>query len=316
MSIFLIIQIEKIVIGVIFLYTLCMFNFFKNSLSKIYSTVTSKFASVFQGKLDESSIEEIRKILISSDAGIKTTNAVIEELKNRYKSGQIKDGSDLKLLLKEILLKILDINFDYNFDVCIMLGINGSGKTTFCAKLANFYKSEGKRVLLVAADTFRAAAVDQLESWSLKIGVDLYKGKVNQDPASVVFGGCNKFKNENYDILIIDTAGRLQTKSHLMQELSKIKKVILKQLDCKISALLTLDSMLGQNSLEQAKLFNESTELDGLILTKLDGTGKGAFVFNVANEFKIPVAFTSFGEKLSAFARFDGKEYVNQLLDE
>ena len=293
-----------------------MFNFFKNSLSKIYSTVTSKFASIFQGKLDENSIEEIRKILISSDAGIKTTNAVIEELQNRYKSGRIKDGADLRLVLKEILLKILDINFNYNSNVFVTLGINGSGKTTFCAKLANFYKSEGKKVLLVAADTFRAAAVDQLENWSLKIGVDLYKGKVNQDPASVVFEGCNKFKNENYDILIIDTAGRLQTKSHLMLELSKIKKVILKQLDCNISTLLILDSMLGQNSLEQARLFNESTRLDGITLTKLDGTGKGAFVFNVANEFKVPVAFTSFGEKLSDFSRFYAKDYVNQLLDE
>src|SRR3990167_1638592 len=294
-----------------------MFNFFKNSLSKIYAAVTSKFNDLFSKKIDLEGLQELKKILISADTGIKSTNLIISELEKQYKLGQISEGQDLRLALKKTLIDLLSLKFEkYDSAIFLMLGINGSGKTTFCAKLANFYSKQGKRVLLLAADTFRAAAIEQLQSWSDKIGVDLYKGKENRDPAAAVFEGCAKFKNENYDILIIDTAGRLQTKSNLMLELSKIKKVISKQLGQeKTATLLTLDAMLGQNSLEQAKLFNESAEIDGIVLTKLDGTGKGGFVINVTHEFKIPTAYVSFGEKIEDFSSFDPEFYVNQLLE-
>lgn len=295
-----------------------MFGFLKKNLNKIYSAVTSKFGAIFGKKIDSDSLQELKKVLISADTGVKTTNLIISELEKLYKSGNIKEGSDLKKELKKLLKQYLSLNFSaYNSDVFLMLGINGSGKTTFCGKLANSYSNQGKKVLLVAADTFRAAAVNQLENWSKLANVDLYKGQEGQDPASVVYEGCSKYQDGNYDILIIDTAGRLQTKSNLMQELSKIKKVISKKLESKkIATLLTLDSMLGQNSLEQAKLFNEATNVDGVVLTKLDGTGKGGFVVHVTDEFKVPVAYTSFGEKISDFSKFDSDSYINQLLDE
>jgi fused signal recognition particle receptor len=294
-----------------------MFNFLKNSLSKIYVAVTSKFNDLFGKKIDSNTLEELKKILILADTGVRSTNLIISSLEKLYKEGQIADGQDLKIALRDLLLELLSLKFNnFETNAFLMLGINGSGKTTFCAKLANYYKKQGKKVLLVAADTFRAAAVEQLQTWSNKIGVDIYRGRENQDPASVVFEGCVKFKSEGYDILIIDTAGRLQTKSNLMQELSKIKRVIAGQLaDKNLITLLTLDAMLGQNSLEQAKLFNEATQVDGIILTKLDGTGKGGFVINVVEEFKIPIAFTSFGEKVSDFLKFDAESYIDQLLN-
>ena len=199
--------------------------------------------------------------------------------------------------------------------VYVMVGINGSGKTTFAAKLANKFKQKGHKVLLVAADTFRAAATEQLEAWATKIGVDIVTGSAEQDPASVVFKGCEKCKQEGYDKIIIDTAGRLQTKVNLMKELEKIKKIIKRHFpDENINTLLTIDSMLGQNSLEQAKVFQESTDVNGIILTKMDGTAKGGIVFAISQELNIPIAYISFGEQLDQFKTFDAKEYVSELL--
>jgi len=200
-------------------------------------------------------------------------------------------------------------------DLFLLVGINGSGKTTFASKLANYYKRQHKKVLFVAADTFRAAAVEQLSEWAVKLGVDIVHGSANQDPAAVVYQGCEKFKHENYDVLIIDTAGRLQTKTNLMQELGKIKRVIGKVLpDKDILTLLTLDAMLGQNSLVQAQVFNEVVSLSGVVLTKMDGTGKGGIVLAVAQQLRLPVVFISCGERVDDLKLFDSQEYVTNLV--
>ena len=217
-------------------------------------------------------------------------------------------------ILLDILLQLKSPDLSTE-RVFLFVGINGSGKTTSIGKLAHHYTQQGKKVLLVAADTFRAAAPEQLNQWALQVGADILIGKEGQDPASLVFQGCEKFKNEQYDILIIDTAGRLQTKINLMHELAKIKRSLSKQLpEESIATLLTIDSMLGQNSFEQAKLFKEATDVNGIILTKMDGTGKGGIVFAIAQELGIPVAFLTFGEQADQLKKFDAQEYVTELL--
>ena len=198
----------------------------------------------------------------------------------------------------------------------MLVGINGSGKTTLAAKLAYHAKSKGKKVLLVAADTFRAAAQEQLGLWAQKLNADIELGKQGQDPASVVFAGCQRYKQQGYDTLIIDTAGRLQTKTNLMKELEKIKRVIGQQVPNQtINTILTVDSMLGQNSLEQARIFHESTKLDAIALTKMDGTGKGGIVFAIADELGIPVAYITYGEAIEHLKIFDADEYVQNLIN-
>ncbi|GMU18860.1 MAG: hypothetical protein AMXMBFR12_00520 [Candidatus Babeliales bacterium] len=293
-----------------------VFGFIKNTLQKIYSTVTSPIKALFARPLDEQALADLEVILLSADTGIKTTKIIMEKVKNAWKHGTLKDGQDLKALLQQELRALLQSHpFSGLSNIIVLVGINGSGKTTAVAKLGHLLKQQNKRIVFIAADTFRAAATQQLERWAQQLGVDIIMGTEGQDPASVVFAGMQKYKNENYDTVIIDTAGRLQTKINLMKELEKIKRVITAQVpDQKITTLLTIDSMLGQNSFEQAKLFNESTPLDGVILTKMDGTAKGGIVFAISNELKIPVAFISFGEKPEQLKKFDEQEYVQELL--
>ncbi|EKD23393.1 MAG: hypothetical protein ACD_82C00071G0002 [uncultured bacterium] len=294
-----------------------MFSFIKDKLKKIYAQVTSNIANLLSlKKIDEQSLKELEEILLSADTGVKTTKIIIDNLKTKFKNGQISEGQDLKVALEQELLDLLNIEQqDFGNKVYVLVGINGSGKTTFSGKLANKFKKEGKKVLLVAADTFRAAATEQLENWSKAIGVEVITGSQDQDPASVVFKGCQEFKNGNFDVLIIDTAGRLQTKINLMLELEKIKKTINRHFpEEKINTLLTIDSMLGQNSLEQARIFNESTKVSGIVLTKMDGTGKGGIIFAITAQLGIPVEFISFGENLDNLKEFDKKEYISELL--
>ena len=268
-----------------------MFSFIKNKLQIIFSTVTSKLGSFFsRTTIDEAALKELEILLISSDVGVATTRFIIAALCKRIEMGEV-DGAQLKKYMHTILLEILtqhkapDLN---DQKVFLFVGINGSGKTTTIGKLAHQYKQQGKKILLVAADTFRAAAPEQLNQWALQIGVD---------------------------ILIIDTAGRLQTKINLMHELAKIKRCVQKQLpDQSVVTLLTIDAMLGQNSFEQAKLFKESTDVTGIILTKMDGTGKGGIVFAIAQELAIPVLFMTFGEQSDQIKAFDAHEYVTELL--
>ncbi len=297
-----------------------MFSFIKDRLTKIYSSVTSRLGGLFGKKtIDEEVLQELKILLLSADTGVTTTNNIITELKKRMQSGTLETGSDLKECLREILFATLSKlpQRDYSdTKVFVMVGVNGSGKTTFISKLAYKLKKEDKKVLLVAADTFRAAAPEQLNTWAQRYGIDIHQGVAGQDPASVVFGGCQKFKDDGYDAIIIDTAGRLHTKVNLMNELGKITKVIKKQLpDEKIATLLTVDAMLGQNSFEQAKLFSECADVDSIVLTKMDGTGKGGIVFAIAQQLQLPVWCITFGEQPEDMSLFNAREYVDQLLE-
>lgn len=293
-----------------------MFGFIKKTLQKIYTNVTSPIKALFARPIDAQALGELETILLSADTGIKTTRTIIEKIKTEWQHGAIQQGSDLKNLLQTELEGLLESKpYTPHTSLFMLVGINGSGKTTAAAKLANLFP--GKKILFIAADTFRAAATEQLARWAQKLGAEIIIGKEGQDPASVIFAGIQKFKQEHFDVLIIDTAGRLQTKINLMKELEKIKRVIAAQLpNTPITTLLTIDAMLGQNSFDQAKLFHESTPIDGVILTKMDGTGKGGIVFAITNELKIPVAYISYGEQPDMFKPFNAHEYVSSLLND
>lgn len=295
-----------------------MFSFIKNTLKKIYSSVTSRIASLFgREKIDEELLKELEVILLSADTGVPTTKSIITQLKDKHQRGELSEGQSLKNELSKILLAILDKPTMPHIEksVFVLVGINGSGKTTFASKLAHHFSSQGKKVLLVAADTFRAAATEQLNEWAIRTNVAIEQGTAGQDPASVVYKGCERYINEQFDVLIVDTAGRLHTKSNLMNELAKVKKVIDKKLPEKtIQTLLTIDGMLGQNSFEQAKLFKECTSVNGIVLTKMDGTGKGGIVFAIADQLEIPILYFTFGEQVDQLKEFDKNEYVQNLL--
>jgi len=297
-----------------------MFGFIKEKIKKVYSQFTNKAASIFSGnKLDEEFLHELSNLLLSADTGVKTTNVIIEKLKNDIKNKKITTLEQAKEELEKLLISHLQQYTiqDATPKVLLVVGVNGSGKTTFVGKFAHILKQSGKKVLLVAADTFRAAAIAQLQEWANKTNVEIFIGKENQDPASIVFDACKKFKQENFDHIIIDTAGRLQTKTNLMNELEKIGKVINKVIPGEeINCWLTIDSMLGQNSFQQAKVFNEATKLNGIILTKLDGTGKGGIVFSITQQLQLPILYVTFGERLDDIKSFDPQEYVSGLLGE
>lgn len=294
-----------------------MFNFIKNTLTKIYTTFTSKAHELFaRTNIDEGTLKELETLLIQADTGVQTTRTILNNLQKQIRAGMIAHGDDLKKALEEQLIALLQSKTaPHNATVFLLVGINGSGKTTCAAKLAYKLQQENKKVLLAAADTFRAAATEQLQQWANRMNIPVVVGTANQDPASVVFAACEQYKNGEFDALIIDTAGRLQTKVNLMKELEKIKKIITRQLpNHTICTLLTVDAMLGQNSLEQAQLFNEATAVDGIVMTKMDGTGKGGIVFAINQTLHIPIAYISYGEKIEQLKEFAAQEYVEQLL--
>lgn len=293
-----------------------MFTFIKNALKKVYTQCTSQLGALFaRSKLDQATLDELKALLIGADVGIQATKSIMAALQDQYTQGSLTRGQDLAQALEQQLLSLLGNKQLPDNPVTLMVGINGSGKTTFAAKLAHRYQAQGHRVLLVAADTFRAAAVQQLVAWGQTIGVEVVSGKPGQDPAAVVFTGCERFVAGNFDRLIIDTAGRLQTKINLMNELAKIRRIIARQLpDVAVQTLLTVDAMLGQNSFEQARVFHEATTVDGIVLTKMDGTGKGGVVFAINQQLGIPVAYLSFGESVSDCAPFDPQAYVRELV--
>lgn len=297
-----------------------MFNFIKNKLSTIYTQFSTKIHSLFtKSTIDEDTLKELEALLMSADTGVTTTRIILNNLQEEYKKGNLTHGADLKKILEEQLINLIakENPLDTHPSVFLLIGINGSGKTTFAGKLASLHHQNNKKVLLVAGDTFRAGATAQLAQWAKQTESTLFSGKEGQDPASVVFAACQAYKDGNYDTLIIDTAGRLQTKTNLMKELEKIKRTIDRQLPgtC-ICTLLTIDAMLGQNSFEQAKLFHESTTVDGIVLTKMDGTAKGGIVFAINQELHIPVAYISFGEQTEHLKPFNAEEYVQQLLSD
>jgi fused signal recognition particle receptor len=305
-----------------------MFDFIKKNLQKIYSSITTSLLTIFSAqKISQESLQEIERILITADTGVATTKKIIASLNAQYAAGKIIQGSQLQQALEqELLLTLSQANTansdssDYakattNKAIFLLIGINGSGKTTFAGKLAHAFTAQGKSCLLAAADTFRAAAPEQLKQWATLSKSEIFIGALNQDPAAIAFGACEKYKKDQTDILIIDTAGRLQTKENLMREIEKIKKVIQKQLpDQTIHTLLTVDAMLGQNSFDQAKVFHEAVHIDGIVLTKIDGTGKGGIIFSITEQLKIPVEYISYGEQMQDIKKFNAQEYVTNLV--
>jgi fused signal recognition particle receptor len=297
-----------------------MFGFIKDKIKKIYGVFTQQISSIFaRNSLDEQFLQELSVLLISADTGVDATNKIINRLRTDIKSSKIQTMDDVKAELEELLVEQLSIKTEISYSprVVLLVGVNGSGKTTFCAKYANRLKHNGKKVILVAGDTFRAAATQQLVEWASRIDIPIFVGRENQDPASVIFDACRKFKEEDFDHIIIDTAGRLQTKINLMRELEKIRKIIDKQIPGEeVCTWLAIDSMLGQNSLRQAELFEQAVKLNGIILTKLDGTGKGGVVFAVTQKLQVPILYATYGEQLQDIKIFNSVEYVKGLLYE
>lgn len=300
------------------------FDKLKKGLSKTKASFDEKINNVFKHfrKVDEELLEELEEALILSDVGFETTNKIIEELRDRIKTNKIEEASDVKAALSEIISNILSENdnslkLTTDPSVILVVGVNGAGKTTSIGKLAANFKAEGKKVLVAAADTFRAAAIEQLEEWTNRAGVDILKRPEGSDPASVAFDAARKARVEGYDIVIVDTSGRLHTKKNLMDELGKIQRTVRKELpDADQEVLIVLDGTSGQNAVIQAKEFSKVTEMTGIILTKLDGTAKGGVVISICSELNIPVKFIGVGEKIDDLQVFDSKDFAKALLED
>lgn len=280
-----------------------------------------KKLNIFSGlfSIDEDFFEELEEALILSDMGVDTSTEAVDTLRERVKANKIKDPEEVKACLREILVETLDVG-DPALDltekpaVLLMIGVNGVGKTTTIGKLANNLRQQGKKVLLAAADTFRAAAIDQLQIWADRAQVDLVRHEEGSDPAAVVFDAINAGTARGCDVVICDTAGRLHNKKNLMDELSKIARVIEREAPgCAKEVLLVLDATTGQNALNQAKLFREAAGLTGLVLTKLDGTARGGVVIGIREELDIPIKYIGVGEQIDDLRPFDPVEFANAL---
>lgn len=296
-------------------------------LEKTKENVFKKLSRVIVGKskVDDQVLDELEEVLISSDVGVDTTLRIIERIENRVSKDKFLGTSELNIILKEEIAALLEENntpdaedFSVNTDgypyVIMVVGVNGVGKTTTIGKLAYQFKQQGKLVYLGAADTFRAAAVDQLVIWSERVGVPIIKQKMGSDPASVAYDSLASAIKNKADVVIIDTAGRLHNKKHLMNELSKIKLVMKKLIpDAPHEVLLVLDGSTGQNAFEQAKQFTKATEVNALAMTKLDGTAKGGVVIGISDQFKIPVKYIGIGEKMQDLQVFRKQEFVDSL---
>lgn len=288
-----------------------------------FSARLNAFLANFR-RVDEDFFEELEEMLILSDVGVNVATQLTEDLRYEAKLENAKKADDLKRVIIEKLVEIYEkdgvfnekINFQDDLTVMLFVGVNGVGKTTSIGKLAYKYKNEGKKVMLVAADTFRAGAVAQLAEWGRRVGVPVVTGPEKADPASVVFDGMERAVAENVDVLLIDTAGRLQNKDNLMAELEKIGRIIKRVVpDAPHETLLALDASTGQNALSQAKEFSKITPLTGLILTKIDGTAKGGVVLAIRQELDIPVKFIGFGEKIDDIGEFDSEDFIRGLLE-
>jgi fused signal recognition particle receptor len=295
-----------------------------SGLSKTRNSIASSINSVFSGfsKIDDDFYEELEEILIMADMGIHTTENIIESLKEKVKENKIKEPEECRELLINSIKEQMKVDehaydFENEKSVVLLIGVNGVGKTTTTGKLASRYKNEGKKVLMAAADTFRAAAIEQLTEWSNRSGVDIIAQKEGSDPAAVVFDAVNAAKSRNTDLLLCDTAGRLHNKKNLMEELKKISRIIEREHpDARREAFIVLDGTTGQNALAQAKQFSEVTDLTGIILTKLDGTAKGGIAIAIQSELNIPVKYIGVGEQIDDLQRFDADAFVNALFEE
>ena len=292
------------------------FDKLKNGLTKTRESIAKQVNNVF------SVFVNLEEALIMADIGVETSTYIIEKLRDNVKHKHITDGNLVKEELKSIISEILS-TLDTTVDtsttpsVILVIGVNGVGKTTSIGKIASHYKSMGKKVLLAAADTFRAAAIDQLDIWAQRSGCDIIKHQENSDPAAVVFDACTAAKARGADILICDTAGRLHNKKNLMAELAKINRVIERELpDSARETLLVLDATTGQNAVSQAKLFSEAADITGIILTKLDGTAKGGIVISIAKEQNVPVKFVGVGEGIDDLQEFNSDDFAKAIFEE
>ena len=300
------------------------FDKLKNGLTKTRESIAKQVNNVFSVfvKVDDELFENLEEALIMADIGVETSTYIIEKLRDNVKHKHITDGNLVKEELKSIISEILSaldttVNTSTTPSVILVIGVNGVGKTTSIGKIASHYKSMGKKVLLAAADTFRAAAIDQLDIWAQRSGCDIIKHQENSDPAAVVFDACTAAKARGADILICDTAGRLHNKKNLMAELAKINRVIERELpDSARETLLVLDATTCQNAVSQAKLFSEAADITGIILTKLDGTAKGGIVISIAKEQNVPVKFVGVGEGIDDLQEFNSDDFAKAIFEE
>ena len=299
------------------------FDKLKAGLGKTRNSLNDKINMVFSNfrKVDEELLEELEEILIMSDIGVETAEEIISKLRDRIKQEKIQDEEGVKKALKEEMQAILDkipneLTIKTTPAVILVVGVNGVGKTTSIGKIANNLRKSGKKVVVAAADTFRAAAVEQLEIWAKRAGVEIVKKEEGVDPASVVYDAIKITKETKADVLICDTAGRLHTKKYLMDELQKIGKVIEKELpEASKETLMVIDATTGQNAITQVKAFKEVVPITGLILTKLDRTAKGGVAIGIVNENSIPVKFVGVGEKIDDMEKFNSEEFVNAIIE-
>lgn len=299
-------------------------GFFKrlvSGLTKTRDNIVAGFDSIFSGfsSIDDDFYEELEETFIMADMGYETTEKVIENLKERVKEARIKEPAACKELIINIIRDQMMVDesaydFEKKKSVILVIGVNGVGKTTTIGKLAAQYKKSGKKVLIAAADTFRAAAIDQLKTWADRAGVEMISHNEGADPAAVVYDAVSAAKARNTDILLIDTAGRLHNKKNLMDELAKMRRIISRDYpDANVESLIVLDGTTGQNALEQARQFSNVTEIDGIVITKLDGTAKGGIAIAIQAELNVPVKFIGIGEKIDDLQRFDPSAYVEAL---
>lgn len=299
------------------------FNRLKEGLTKTREGIKEKVDTVLAGfrKIDEELFEELEEMLIMSDIGVQTTQVIIENIKNKVRLKNITNPEEIKELLKEEINNILkddhnDLNLNTTPSVIIVVGVNGVGKTTSIGKIANNLIANRKKVVIGAADTFRAAATEQLEIWAKRVGADIIKHQEGADPGAVVYDAIQAAKARKADVLICDTAGRLHNKKNLMDELGKVQRIIDRELpDSSKEMLLVLDATTGQNAVQQARLFNETVKLSGIILTKLDGTAKGGIIITIKSELNIPVKFIGVGEGINDLQMFDSQDFVRALFD-
>lgn len=296
---------------------------FKEGLEKTRKGFVEKVTELItrRKKIDEEFYEELEEILIGADVGVNTVMKLIEDLRSEVKKRKIEQAADLQPILSEKLIELLrsdeanDLKMNPNgLTIILFVGVNGVGKTTTIGKLAHRFKQEGKSVLLAAGDTFRAGAIEQLEVWGQRVGVDVVKHQAGSDPAAVMYDAVQAAKQRGVDVLLCDTAGRLQNKTNLMEELNKIFRVIQREVpDAPHEVLMVLDATTGQNALSQAKMFGAKSGVTGLVLTKLDGTAKGGIVIAIRQEMNIPVKLVGLGEKMGDLQKFDSEQFVHAL---
>ncbi len=300
-----------------------LFEKLKNGLRKTKNSMMGKIEGLLKkfSKIDEELFEELEETLIMCDIGVNTSVKICDELRDRVKKDNVKEPEQIRDMLKEVITGMLGedqpLDLSTTPSVILVIGVNGVGKTTTIGKLSYSLSNQGKKVIVAAADTFRAAAIDQLEVWTQRAGVDIIKHNEGSDPAAVVFDALSAAKSRKADVVICDTAGRLHNKKNLMDELKKIARIVHQQAEgCALEVLLALDATTGQNAVNQARQFNEVADITGIILTKLDGTAKGGIIISITDDLKIPVKLVTVGEQIDDLQNFVAKDFVDALFEE